>query len=79
MRDKPAKCPKGANPYIYCPLMFVHEDDFIAAKIELLAQEAIRVQGDSVRLGQIIDRYSCEITAYMNGRIHGILFDKGKG
>lgn len=77
--NKPAKCPEGANPYIYCPLMFVHQDDFIAAKVEILTQEAIRVQGDSVRLGQIIDRYSCEITAYMNGRIHGILFDKGKG
>ena len=75
----PPKCPKGADPYTSCPFMFRHEDEFILATVGLLAQEAARVGNDDVRLSQIVDEYTSIITAYMNGRIHALLFDKEKG
>ena len=76
--NTPPKCPKGADPYTSCSLMFRHEDEFILATVDLFAQEAVRVGRDEVRLSQIIDEYTGIITAYMNGRIHALLFDKGK-
>jgi len=79
MSNIPPKCPKGADPYTGCPLMFRHEDEALLSMVSLCVQEAIRVQGDEVRLTQIIDEYTSIISAYMNGRIHGILFDRGKG
>lgn len=76
----PALCPKSANPYTYCPLVFKHADEMINSYCTALALEIKRVHGlgntqvdgEDARL---IDRYCGEITAYMNGRIHQILND----
>lgn len=77
MSPIPPKCPKGADPYTSCPLMFRHEDEFILATMSLFAQEVIRVSGDEMRIDQITDEYTSIITAYQNGRIHALLFDRG--
>ena len=73
----PALCPKSANPYTYCPLVFVHEDDMILSYASSLAVEIKRINGHDMRLSgddaKAIDRYTCEITAYMNGRIHELV------
>lgn len=80
-REKiPAECPKSYNPYTYCPLAFRHEDDMILDYVTQLAIEIKRINGHEMLLfgkdGRMIDRYACEITAYMNGRIHQILKEK---
>ena len=35
-------------------------------------------RGVSLRESHLIDRYACEITAYLNGRIHQIVFNDPK-
>lgn len=76
----PALCPKSANPYTYCPLVFVHEDDFILSMVQALAGEIMRVNGvkswasgGATESSRLIDHYCREITAYMNGRIHELV------
>lgn len=81
MPDKqiPALCPKSANPYTYCPLVFVSQDDMIMRMIVAFSHEVKRVnhieswdieRGEDARL---IDAMCREVTAYMNGRIHELV------
>jgi len=69
----PEQCPKSASPYQYCPFVFRHEDDMVLSYISSLAEEIKNSNGDMVREWKAIDRYSCQITAYLNGRIHQII------
>lgn len=74
-----SKCPKSASPYKGCPLVFEHEDDAILEYVLLLAEEIRLANGisqpkDSSREARIIDKAACQISAYMNGRIHQQLF-----
>jgi len=69
----PAQCPKSASPYQHCPFVFRHEDDMVLSYISSLAEEIKSAHGDQVREGKAIDRYSCQITAYLNGRIHQVI------
>lgn len=70
----PAQCPKSASPYNYCPLVFRHEDDMILSAISMLATDIKRLSHHNVHVSsdeaKAIDRASCIITAYMNGRVH---------
>jgi hypothetical protein len=72
----PALCLKSYNPYTYCPLAFRHEDEMILSYVHSLVVEIRRLNGLPMSIcghdAQAIDRYCSEITAYMNGRIHGL-------
>lgn len=76
-KNIPALCPKSYNPYTYCPLAFRHEDEMIMAYVSSLAVEIKRINGHEMSLSgedaRAIDRYTCQITAYMNGRIHELV------
>lgn len=63
----PAQCPKSASPYNHCPFVFRHEDDMILSYISALVEDVKRSPSEEAKS---IDRYTCQITAYMNGRIH---------
>jgi hypothetical protein len=80
--EVPAKCPKSYNPYTYCPLAFRHEDEMILDYIHQLVVDIKRINGIGMSLSgedaQMVDRYACQITAYMNGRIHELLNFKKK-
>jgi hypothetical protein len=73
----PAKCPLSYDPYTYCPLAFRHEDEMVLDYISQLAIEIKRINCHEMSLSgegaRAIDRYACQITAYMNGRIHELL------
>jgi len=73
MKPTPWQCPKSASPYNGCPFVFKHEDDQILDYVDSLAQDIKRVMGDEAAEAREIDRASCLITAYMNGRIAQIL------
>lgn len=71
----PTSCPKSYNPYTFCPLKFVYEDDMILYYINSLQNDVIRLH-DQKRDDEIAmrtDRCCSEITAYMNGRIHELI------
>jgi len=81
-KHTPTQCPKSASPYNHCPFVFKHEDDMILSYVSTLTEE-IRlangiIRGVSLRESHLIDRYACEITAYLNGRIHQIVFNDPK-
>jgi len=69
-RTIPALCAKTNNPYTYCPLIFVHEDDMILSIVTMIFQDAKRIEENSIEWAQRIDSATRELTAYMNGRIH---------
>jgi hypothetical protein len=73
-KDIPAKCPKSASPYNHCPFVFRHEDEMILSYISSLAEDLKRVSGNQGEEAKIIDRYACQITAYLNGRMHQVVF-----
>jgi len=79
-KHTPAQCPKSASPYNHCPFVFKHEDDMILSYVSSLACEIKRINGLGNTINandaRMIDRYACEITAYLNGRIHQIVFNK---
>lgn len=64
------QCPKSASPYKYCPLVFVHEDDMVLSYVYSLVDDFRRVQGNQSEEAKIIDKHACQITAYLNGRLH---------
>jgi len=76
-KEIPELCPKSANPYTYCPLVFKHADDMILSYCESLAMEIRRINGHNPQTSgddaKAIDRYGGQITAYMNGRIHELV------
>ena len=69
----PALCLKTYNTYDYCPLVLRHEDEMILSYISMLAEDIKRANGNGVEEVQAIYRHCCEITAYMNGRIHELV------
>ena len=77
MTNRPSLCMKTYNPYDYCPLVFRHEDEMIMDYISQLAIDIKRINGHEMSLSgddaRTIDRYACQITAYMNGRIHELV------
>lgn len=77
-KDKiPALCLKSYSPYNFCPLCFRHEDEMVLDYISQLALDIKRINGLGMTLAgadsRMIDRYACQITAYMNGRIHELV------
>ncbi len=75
--DKPTQCPKSYSPYNYCPLAFMHEDDFILAMLSGAFLDIKRLAGLKQTLSGeeaiMLDSRCKEITAYMNGRIHATI------
>lgn len=77
---EPAVCKKAHNPYTYCPLAMKHSDDMILSYVNSLAVDIKRLnhlpmRADGIDEARALDRYTGEITAYMNGRVHGIIHD----
>lgn len=76
--EPPTLCAKTNNPYTYCPLVFVHEDDFILAMLSMTMQDIKRLAGlDGTSLSGeeavMLDSRCKELTAYMNGRIDEVI------
>jgi hypothetical protein len=71
MEEIPAQCPKSANPYTYCPFVFKHENEMILSMVDLLIRDARRARPEE--LARLADDRTRELTAYMNGRIHGVM------
>lgn len=76
-RQIPALCPKSANPYTYCPLVFMNEDEMIMSYLDGFAQDIKRLNNLPMTLSgdeaEKFDRWCGTITAYMNGRIHELV------
>jgi hypothetical protein len=74
MTNNKASKPRNLNYQDVMTCMHVDgilEDDYFIALVEAIMQEGCRSEKDMVLRSQLVDRYACQLTAYVNGAIRG--------